>query len=125
MAAGAVRKAHVLIVTDGNEVLQKFFGLEATKKVAVVTIIATADLKDQTKYLRPAQVGAFDLVVFDRCQPDGAEAMPLSNTYFIDDVPPPWKKTDMPELKDARIRNPTSKHPADGRVVGAGRDHRL
>ncbi len=111
LAAGAVRKAHVLVVTDDDEVLKKFFGLEATKKVAVVTFIKTAELKDEAKYLRPAQIGAFDLVVFDRCRPDDAAGMPLSNTYFIDDVPPPWKKADMPELKDAHIRNPTSKHP--------------
>jgi hypothetical protein len=37
--------------------------------------------------------------------------MPLGNTFFIAAVPPPWKRADMPPLKETQIRNPTSNHP--------------
>jgi hypothetical protein len=118
LVVGVVRKARVLIVTDGNEILHDFFDLDATQKVAVVTYITPADLASADKYLRPAQAGAFDLVVFDRCHPDKEEAMPLGDTFFIDDVPPPWKKDDMPPYKDAQIRNPTSKYPLMDHLTG-------
>jgi von Willebrand factor type A domain/Aerotolerance regulator N-terminal len=118
LVVGVVRKARVLIVTDGNEILHDFFDLDATQKVAIVSYITPADLKDQAKYLRPARAGAFDLVIFDRCAPENEEATPLANTYTIDDVPPPWKRGDMPELKEAQIRNPTSKHPLMAHLTG-------
>lgn len=111
LVLGVVRKARVLIVTDGNEILRDFFDQEATEKVATVQYLTPAELKDDAKYLRPARDGAFDLVIFDRCAPETAEGLPLGNTFFIDAVPPPFKRTEMPPLNDAVIRNPASDHP--------------
>jgi hypothetical protein len=111
LVVGVVRKARVLIVTEGNEILSDFFDLEATGKVADVRYLKPADLKDENKYLRPARDGAYDLVVFDRCAPEHEDGLPLGNTFFIDTVPPPWKRADMPLLKGAPIRNPASDHP--------------
>jgi hypothetical protein len=111
LVAGVMRKARVLIVTPGNEILRDFFGLEETAKVANVTWLAPTDLKDDAKYGRPARAGEFDLVVFDRCAPPSEETLPLANTFFIDSVPPPWKRKDMPPLQNALIRNPASSHP--------------
>jgi hypothetical protein len=76
-----------------------------------VRYLAPAGLKDEAKYGRPARAGDYDLVIFDRCAPASEEAMPLANTFFIDAVPPPWKRGAMPPLKDAQVRNPASKHP--------------
>ncbi len=111
LVAGVVRKARVLIATPGNPVLTDFFDLDETKKVAEVKWITPADLHDAGKYLQPARAGEYDLVVFDRCAPANVEAMPLGNTFFIDSVPPPWARKDMPPLKGAVIRNPASSHP--------------
>jgi hypothetical protein len=111
LVAGVVRKARVLIVTPGNDVLRDFFDLEDTQKVAKVEYLTPADLDDRAKYGARARAGEFDLVVFDRCGPANEEALPLANTFFIDSVPPPWKRKDMPPLKDAMIRNPASSHP--------------
>jgi hypothetical protein len=111
LAIGVVRKARVLIVTPGNEVLRDFFDLDATSKVAKVTYLSPADLLDEAKYGRPARSGEYDLAIFDRCAPANEDAMPLGNTFFIDAVPPPWKRADMPPLKETQIRNPTSNHP--------------
>jgi hypothetical protein len=111
LVIGVIRKARVLIVTDGNEILSDFFDLQATRKVADVHYLKPADLKDETKYIRPAVDGAFDLVIFDRCAPEDEKALPSGNTYFIGDVPPPWKRANMPPLQNALIRNPASADP--------------
>ncbi len=111
LVVGVVRKARVLIVTDGNEILSDFFDLEATRKVADVRYLKPAELKDDTKYTRPALDGAFDLVVFDRCTPPDEATLPAGNTFFVGDVPPPWKRSEMPAFPDAVIRNPASAHP--------------
>lgn len=111
LVAGVVRKARVLIVTPGNDILRDFFDLEATAAVANVRYLTPADLKDDAKYRGPARNGEYDFVLFDRCAPEKEEDMPLGNTFFVDNVPPPWKRADMPPLKESQIRNPTSNHP--------------
>jgi hypothetical protein len=111
LVVGVVRKARVLIVTPGNEILHKFFDQEATAKVAAVSYLTPADLKEDAKYRSPARNGEYDLILFDRCAPEKEEDMPLGNTFFIDSVPPPWKRDAMPPLKETQIRNPTSNHP--------------
>ena len=50
--------------------------------------------------------------------PGGGNLLPPSNTFFIDSVPPPWKRADMPALERAAIRNPTSKHPIMRNLTG-------
>ncbi|MHB1426204.1 MAG: VWA domain-containing protein [Gemmataceae bacterium] len=111
LIAGVVRKARVLIVTSGNDILRDFFDLEATKKVADVAYLTPAELRDDAKYRGPARNGEYDLIVFDRCAPEKEDDLPLANTFFIADVPPPWKRADLPPLRETRIRNPTSNHP--------------
>ncbi len=111
LVVGVIRKARVLIVTDGNEILSDFFDQEATGKVADVHYLRPADLKDEAKYIRPAVDGAFDLVIFDRCAPQDEKSLPSGNTFFIGDVPPPWKRNAMPPLQNATIRNPASSDP--------------
>jgi von Willebrand factor type A domain/Aerotolerance regulator N-terminal len=111
LVLGVLRKARVLIVTPGNKVLRHFFDQEATSKVANVQYLAPSDLDDDAKYGKPAREGRFDLVIFDRCAPKKEENLPLGNTFFIDSVPPPWKRSTMMPLDHVQIRNPTSKHP--------------
>ena len=111
LVLGVVRKARVLIVTAGNEILHNFFDLEATAKVANVKYLKPEELKDEAKYGRPAGDGAFDLVIFDSCAPASVEALPRGNTFFINSVPPPWLRKDMKPLAGVQIRNASSKHP--------------
>ncbi len=115
LAINPIRQARVLIVTPGNPVLSYFFDNEATRKVARVEYLKPEDLRTEA-YARPARNGSFDLVLFDRCAPLDSEGkpdenlMPLANTFFMGDVPPPWTRSDLPELKGVSIRNPTSPH---------------
>jgi hypothetical protein len=118
LVLGVVRKARVLIVTPGNEILRDFFDQEATAKVAEVSYLTPAELQDDTKYRGPARNGEYDLIIFDRCAPEKEDDLPLGNSFFIDAVPPPWKRADLPPLKDTQIRNPTSNHPLMRQLTG-------
>ncbi len=108
---GVVRKARVLIAGPSNPVLHAFFDNASTQKVAAVTYIDRDDLKDTAKYARPARDGQYDLVIFDRCAPATVDDMPVGNTLFIGDVPPPWKKDGLPKLKNPHVKGWLSKDP--------------
>src|SRR5262249_40750223 len=83
---------------------------ESTRKVANVTYIDKEDLKSEEKFLRPSRSGEYDLVIFDRCTPSKEEEMPLANTFFIDALPPPWKKEEMPKVENPHIKGWMSKN---------------
>lgn len=110
LVAGVARQARLLIVTPGNQVLRNFFDLAETARVARVSYLPPGGLADATRYGGPARGGAFDLVIFDRCAPATVEALPAANTFFIDAVPPPFARQDMPGLNQTVIRNPASAH---------------
>jgi hypothetical protein len=111
LVAGVARKARVLIVTPGNDVLRYFFDPKAASDVTRVRTLRPADLADPAKYAGPARAGEFDLVIFDRCAPPTKDAMPPANTFFIFAVPPTCSLADKRPVKNAPIRNPTSNHP--------------
>ncbi|HXG08588.1 MAG TPA: VWA domain-containing protein [Gemmataceae bacterium] len=111
LTIGLVRKAKVLVVGSPNPILHAFFDHPATEKIATTTYLSPAELGDEAKYGRPAREGYYDLVVFDRCAPAREEDLPLSNTFFIDAVPPPWKKEQMARLENPEIKGWMSKHP--------------
>jgi hypothetical protein len=90
LVLGIVRKARILIVTAGNPLLEYFYGGRTTQQVADVTFIKPAQMKESKSYVEPARDGKYDLVIFDRCGPEGEEDMPRSNTMFIGHPPPPW-----------------------------------
>jgi len=99
MAIGTTRKAKVLIVGTPNAVLDAFFEQEATQKIASIERMPPAELKTDV-YRKKARSGEVDLVIFDRCAPPDEADMPLANTFFIDQPPPPW------ERGKAMLKNP-------------------
>jgi hypothetical protein len=112
LVIGVVRRARVLIVGGDNPALSAFFkNNAAARKIATVTYLSPADLKDDGKYRKPALNGEYDLVIFDRCAPAKQEDLPLANTYFIDSVPPPWKRSEMPPMENPDIRGRLRDNP--------------
>ncbi len=99
LALGTTRKAKIVIVGRRNPVLDAFFNQEATRKIADTEHIDASDLATE-KYRKLARGGDADLVIFDGCAPAEEADMPLANTYFVDAVPPPWKRS------DKRLKNP-------------------
>ncbi len=129
---GGIRKAHVLLDTTGNEVFDWFFRQE---KTAEVSRLNPADGDYAEKYQRALNDTVVDLVIFDRCSPphptlsprggeggvrgpekDGGHAMPQANTFFIDQLPPPFTLPEETKEKPRRrgrpkILNPSHRHP--------------
>ena len=92
LAVSVLRKAQVLIVSGPNRALDSFFDSETSGRLANVERLTPADLGTPA-YRKHARSGDVDLVIFDRCTPKDEADMPLANTYFIDEVPPPWHKS--------------------------------
>jgi hypothetical protein len=78
------RPAKVLFVTAGNEPWQQALSTEAAAKLAEVRLAKPADLKTPA-HKQLAASGAFDLIIYDNCQP---EEMPRANTLFLGQTPP-------------------------------------
>jgi hypothetical protein len=122
LVVGLVRKARVLIVSDGNRILSAFFDDEATKSVADVSWLAAADFaKDsdyQNKFVEPGRNGSYDLIIFDRCMPRGEDDMPRANTYFIGRPPPPWKFDPDKKAEKLFVKGWISQHAAMRYLTG-------
>jgi hypothetical protein len=132
LVVGMARKARIVVVSEGNNPegdtvdkklagnrrLRNFFGQPAMALKADILGLRPTDLSDKALYLDPAAGGRFDLVIFDRCAPASKEAMPEANTYFIFDVPPPWKKSAMRPLRGIEIVNATSLNPLMRHLTG-------
>lgn len=91
LAVSVLRKAKVLIVGPTNSVFEAFFDQDATNRLASVERLTVADLGTDA-YRKHARGGDVDLVIFDRCAPAEEADLPLANTYFLGDVPPPWRR---------------------------------
>jgi hypothetical protein len=82
-------RAKVLLVTPGNEPLETALATKASADIADVVIESTSFLEKE-KYQQDVSLGAYDLVIYDRCAP---KEMPQANTLFIAALPPVgnWK----------------------------------
>lgn len=110
---GIVRKAKVLVVGPPNQRLRDFLDSPTAKKLAEVAYFGPEVLNadaDPKSYATPAREGRYDLVVFDRCGPATADAMPASNTLFIGYPPPPFLPAD-------KAPDPNAVKPVTGPAV--------
>ncbi len=113
---GVSRKAKVLIVTPGNKILRNYFDTDSAKKLAEFTILKPADMADPKDYAIPVRDGKYDLVIFDRCGPAGADEMPNANTFFLGyPVPPYSNKPGDPNavtaVQNPSVRGTQGRHP--------------
>jgi hypothetical protein len=83
-ALNDAKPGKVLIVTPGNVALEVALATERAGRLANVEFKAP-DILTTDAYLRDADGGAYDLIVFDQCAPN---KMPRANTLFIGRVPP-------------------------------------
>lgn len=101
------RRAKVLLVTLGNEPLEFAFNTVSARELCELTV-ETPDFLDKPAYQQQTDVGTFDLVVFDRCEP---KKMPQANTLSIGRVPPVegWKtnpRVGVPQIIDTDPAHP-------------------
>jgi hypothetical protein len=108
----------ILLVSDGNQVLDAFFGVDTLKTLAEVRRIKPADLNDEAKYGKPARLGLYALVVFDQCAPAKKEQLPAGNTFFIGAFPPPLQPDQANEVVAPAVNKWDKDHPALRRLTG-------
>jgi hypothetical protein len=101
------RRARVLLVTAGNEPLERALTVPSAQQWAEVTKEFPSVLKTPD-YAKQAASGAFDLIIYDRCRP---EQMPQANTWFIGALPPApdWSGSDpvaRPQIIDTDRSHP-------------------
>jgi hypothetical protein len=113
LALSPPRRAKVLLVTPGNEPLKMAMETKSAREIAEVQIEPPEYLKSKA-YESQASAGGYDLVVFDRCQPEArakTASMPQANTLFIGALPPEgnWSagpKSDVPQIIDIDTAHP-------------------
>ncbi|HTQ38534.1 MAG TPA: BatA and WFA domain-containing protein [Pirellulales bacterium] len=84
-AVNSLRRPKVLLVTPGNEALEMALATPRAGEMVEVSKAKPEVLMTKV-HERAAAGGAFDLIIYDRCQPI---TMPQANTLFIGAVPPP------------------------------------
>jgi hypothetical protein len=112
------REAEVLLVTTGNEPLEFALGTGLAARYADLAV-AVPEYLGKQEYRRKARVGAYDLVIYDRCAP---KEMPQANTLFIGSLPPVegWKaepKVAAPRIIDVDPAHPLMQWVALGDVI--------
>ncbi|MCA9105056.1 MAG: BatA and WFA domain-containing protein [Planctomycetales bacterium] len=92
------RQSRILLVTPGNEPLEIALDTEELVQFAEVRVEAPEFLTTD-EYRGLAAAAGFDLIVYDRCQP---EESPAANTCYIAALPPDeswsWGETQEPVL---------------------------
>lgn len=81
------RRAKVLLVTEGNDPLERALTTEGATELAEVSV-AKPDVLKQSQHKKLAAGGAYDLVIYDDCRPEKPEDMPRANTLFLGRLPP-------------------------------------
>ena len=107
VAISPLRHANVLLVTSGNPELERNMGTSPVEEIAQVTVQSPAFLAKEP-YQQQASTGAYDLVIYDRCQP---KEMPQANTFFLGSLPSgdAWKAK--PKSGRLHIIDTDSAHP--------------
>ncbi|HVX12822.1 MAG TPA: BatA and WFA domain-containing protein [Pirellulales bacterium] len=110
----------VLVLTPGNRALA--FALATEKVRALAEVVEhSPDYLKQPEYQKQAASAGFDLIIYDRCQP---EAMPQADTMFIDRLPvgEAWKAGEVataPQIIDTDRAHPLMQIVEMGDVVVA------
>ena len=96
LAINPPQRARVLLVTEGNDPLETALITKQSQRLAKSRVVDPSFLKEQ-EYLNTAGSGLYDLIIYDRCQP---QQLPLANTLFIGSMPPSegWKQGDEKSL---------------------------
>ena len=101
------RQARVLYISPRNDAMDTVLNTNFVGKLALIDRMSSEAL-DSDEYVKKANSGAYDLIIFDQCRP--AE-MPACNTYFIGILPPDPRWTaeeavELPQIIDADRSHP-------------------
>jgi hypothetical protein len=105
------KPGRVLVVTPGNVALQVALATQRSGKLANIEI-KTPDVLTTEQYKHDAEIGTYDLVVYDQCAP---ATMPRANTLFFGRLPPGnlWRGGDASAKKDGADAKAAAADKAD------------
>jgi hypothetical protein len=83
-ALNDAKPGRVLVVTPANVALQVALATQRAGRLANIQL-KTPDVLTTDQYKHDADIGAYDLIVYDQCAP---AKMPRANTLFIGRLPP-------------------------------------
>jgi VWA domain-containing protein/aerotolerance regulator-like protein len=83
-ALNEAKPGNVLVVTPGNRALQVAVATERAGRLANIQL-KSPDFLTSADYKRDADIGAYDLVIYDQCAP---ATLPRANTLMIGRLPP-------------------------------------
>jgi hypothetical protein len=83
-AVSDAKPGRVLVVTPGNVALQVALATPRSGRLANIQL-QSPDVLTTEKYKHDAEIGSYDLIVYDQCAP---ATMPRANTLFIGRLPP-------------------------------------
>lgn len=107
--------SRVLLVTSGNVAIEQALSTGRVRKLGDITVKEPSYLLTDA-YQQEAASAAYDLIVFDRCQP---EAPPRANTAYLGVLPPgdawrggesPGGSTTVPQVIDWNRSHPLLAH---------------
>ena len=101
------RKSNVLVVTESNRFLRLAMDTDRVRKLALVEFQPPAYLEDK-KFEKKAALGAYDVILFDGCQPKTA---PMCHAVYFNRLPPgeDWKFGDL--QSPTTILDTSQSHP--------------
>jgi hypothetical protein len=97
-AINDAKPGRVLVVTPGNVALQVALATQRSGRLANIQF-QNPDVLTSDKYKHDAEIGAYDLILYDQCAP---ATMPRANTLFIGRLPPGTDWRGKPE--DASVK---------------------
>ena len=101
------RRARVLLVGEAEGTLAKAMATTAIAELAEVEIQPAAFL-DTEKYRQQSAIGAYDLVLYDRCRP---KELPRANTLFVGAAPEGGGWELKPRVASPQILDIDATHP--------------
>ncbi len=113
LAIAPVRRARVLRIGLPNDILDAFLRASTARQRLAVSVLPPANFEAHPTYVEATKAETFDLVIFDRVQPQSPEMMPEANAFFIGSAPP-WPGggfDDLPWLSNLFVKEFRSAHP--------------
>jgi hypothetical protein len=119
LAINPRRPSRVLLVTPGNDAIRAVLETPFGRELAEATIEGPSFLQTP-EYERQAADGAYDLMIYDRCEP---AKMPRSHTFFLGAMPPDsrWRAgepQELPQVLDTDRLHPLMRYVELGDLTG-------
>ncbi len=100
-------RSRILFISPGNQAIDLALATEDVSRLCAVDRAGPQHI-DSKEYVKAANEGTYELVIYDRCFP---KEMPMSNTLFVGRVPPTEAWSTGPDSPNPQILGTDVAHP--------------